>query len=305
MNVGFIGLGLMGRPLALHLAHAGHTLHLWARRPASLEAFKDVAAHAHPSAAEVARHSEVVITMVADAPDVRDVVLGDDGIAAGARHGLIVVDMSTINPNAAREISAALAARGIEFLDAPVSGGQVGAINATLTIMVGGKPAVFEKVKPLFEKMGKSITLIGDSGAGQVAKACNQILTGVGILAVAEAFAFAARSGVDAGRVREALLGGFAYSRILENHGQRMLDRNFKPGFKAWMHQKDLRIVMEEAHRLGLMLPSSAATAQLFNALVGSGMGEDDSIAALKLLEKISGGADQAPDLSSPTGAPR
>lgn len=288
MNVGFIGLGLMGRPLALHLAQAGHTLHLWARRPASLEPFKDIAAHCHISAAEVARHAEVVFTMVADAPDVREVCLGADGIAAGDHPGLIVVDMSTINPNAAREIGAALAERDIEFLDAPVSGGEVGAINAALTIMVGGKPEIFEKVQPLFGKMGKSVTLIGDCGAGQVAKACNQILTGVGVMAVAEAFNFAAQSGVDAAKVREALLGGFAYSKILENHGQRMLDRNFKPGFKAWMHQKDLRIVMEEAHRLGLMLPSAAATAQLFNAMVGSGMGEDDSIAALKLLEKLS-----------------
>jgi 2-hydroxy-3-oxopropionate reductase len=288
MNVGFIGLGLMGRPLALHLAKAGHTLHLWARRPASLDPFKEVAAHAHISAAEVASHAEIIFTMVADAPDVREVVLGENGIAAGARTGLIIVDMSTINPNAAREIGAELATRGIEFLDAPVSGGEIGAINAALTIMVGGKPEIFEKVKPLFDKMGKSVTLIGDSGAGQVAKACNQILTGVGVAAVAEAFNFAAKSGVDPARVREALLGGFAYSRILENHGQRMLDRNFKPGFKAWMHQKDLRIVMEEAHRLGLMLPSAAATAQLFNAIVGSGMGEDDSIAALKLLEQLS-----------------
>ena len=154
--------------------------------------------------------------------------------------------------------------------------------------MVGGKPDVFEKVKPLLEKMGKSVTLIGASGAGQVAKACNQILTGVGVLAVAEAFNFAAKSGVDPAKVREALLGGFAYSKILENHGQRMLDRNFKPGFKAWMHQKDLRIVMEEAHRMGLMLPSAAATAQIFNAIVGSGMGESDSISALMLLEKMS-----------------
>jgi 2-hydroxy-3-oxopropionate reductase len=288
MNIGFIGLGLMGRPLALHLARAGHTLHLWARRPASLKPFKQIDAHCHVSAAEVAQHAEIVFIMVADAPDVREVTLGADGIAAGARPGLIVVDMSTINPNAAREIGAALAERGIDFLDAPVSGGEVGAINAALTIMVGGKAAVFGKVKPLFEKMGKSVTLIGDSGAGQVAKACNQILTGVGIMAVAEAFNFAAQSGVDAAKVREALLGGFAYSKILENHGQLMLDRNFKPGFKAWMHQKDLRIVMEEAHRLGLMLPSAAATAQLFNAMVGSGMGEDDSIAALKLLEKLS-----------------
>ncbi|MDO9601219.1 MAG: NAD(P)-dependent oxidoreductase [Rhodocyclaceae bacterium] len=288
MNIGFIGLGLMGRPLALHLARAGHTLHLWARRPASLEPFKDVDARAHASAAAVAQHAEIIFVMVADAPDVRAVALEEDGIASGARPGLIVVDMSTINPNAAREIGAELAAKGIEFLDAPVSGGEIGAINAALTIMVGGKPEVFEKVKPLFEKMGKSITLIGAIGAGQVAKACNQILTGVGVAAVAEAFNFAAKSGVDPARVREALLGGFAYSKILENHGQRMLDRNFKPGFKAWMHQKDLRIVMEEAHRLGLMLPSAAATAQLFNAIVGSGMGEEDSVAALKLLERIS-----------------
>lgn len=288
MNIGFIGLGLMGRPLALHLARAGHALHLWARRPASLEPFKDVTARAHVSVAEVARHADIVFVMVADAPDVRAVTLDADGIASGARPGLIVVDMSTINPNAAREIGAELAAKGIEFLDAPVSGGEIGAINAALTIMVGGKPEVFEKVKPLFEKMGKSITLIGEIGAGQVAKACNQILTGVGVAAVAEAFNFAAKSGVDPARVREALLGGFAYSKILENHGQRMLDRNFKPGFKAWMHQKDLRIVMEEAHRLGLMLPAAAATAQLFNAIVGSGMGEEDSVAALKLLERIS-----------------
>lgn len=289
MDIGFVGLGIMGRPLALHLARAGHTLHLWARRPASLEPFKDSGAHLHLSAAEVARHAEVVITMVADAPDVEAVTLGVDGLVEGARAGLIVVDMSTIAPAAARRIGERLAAKGIEFIDAPVSGGEVGAINAQLTIMAGGKAEVFERVRPLLEKLGKSVSLIGGSGAGQVAKACNQILTGVGVAAVAEAFNFARKSGVDPARVREALLGGFAYSRILENHGQRMLDRNFKPGFKAWMHQKDLRIVMEEAHRLGLALPSSAATAQMFNAMVGSGLGEDDSIAMLKLLERISG----------------
>ena len=292
MNVGFIGLGLMGRPMALHLEKAGHALHLWARRPQSLAPFAKVNAKIHASPAEVAAHAEVVIVMVADAPDVEEVCLGADGLATGAplknEAGLIVVDMSTINPNAARSIGLRLAERGIDFVDAPVSGGETGAINAALTIMVGGTPAAFEKVKPLLEKMGKSVTLIGDSGAGQVAKACNQILTGVGTVALAEAFNFAAKSGVDPARVREALLGGFAYSRILENHGQRMLDRNFKPGFKAWMHQKDLRIVMEEAHRLGLMLPSAAATAQVFNAIVGSGMGENDSISALMLLEKMS-----------------
>jgi len=279
--------------MALHLARAGHSLHLWARRAAALEPFKEVDARAYPSAAEVAKHADIVITMVADGPDVAQVCLGAGGLSEGAaaagRTGLIIVDMSTIAPAAAREIGAKLAAKGIEFLDAPVSGGEVGAKAATLTIMVGGKAAAFDIVKPLFEKMGKSSTLIGECGAGQVAKACNQILTGVGVAAVAEAFNFARKSGVDPARVREALLGGFAYSRILENHGQRMLDRNFKPGFKSWMHQKDLRIVMEEAHKLGLMLPSAAATAQMFNAMVGSGLGEEDSIAMLKVLERASG----------------
>ncbi len=288
MEVGFIGLGLMGRPMALHLEKAGHTLHLWARRAESLQPFAKVNAQTHATPAQVAAHAEVVIVMVADAPDVEKVCLGTDGLASGGKSGLIVVDMSTINPNAARTIGLRLGEKGIDFVDAPVSGGEMGAINAALTIMVGGKAAAFEKVKPLLEKLGKSVTLIGDSGAGQVAKACNQILTGVGVLAVAEAFNFAAKSGVDPARVREALLGGFAYSKILENHGQRMLDRNFKPGFKAWMHQKDLRIVMEEAHRMGLMLPSAAATAQVFNAIVGSGMGENDSITALQLLERMS-----------------
>ncbi len=294
MDIGFIGLGLMGRPMALHLARAGHRLHLWARRPASLEPFRDTGARAHVSAAEVARHADVVFTMVGDAPDVREVTLGENGIAAAGRPGLVVIDMSTINPNAARQIGRELGHRGIEFLDAPVSGGEKGAIEATLTIMVGGKPEVFERVKPLFETLGRTVTLIGPCGAGQVAKACNQILTGVGVLAVAEAFRFAQESGVDVGRVREALMGGFAHSRILEVHGRRMLERDFKPGFKAWMHQKDLRIVMEEASRLGLMLPASAATAQLFNAVVGSGMGEDDSISALRLLESLHAGRREA-----------
>ena len=291
MEIGFIGVGIMGRPLALHLARAGHSLHLWARRPAALEPFREVGARVHVSAAEVGRHAEIAFTMVADAADVEAVVLGEDGLAAGAagQRGRVIVDMSTISPAAARGIGAALAERGIDFLDAPVSGGETGAINAALTIMVGGEEAVFERVRPLFERMGKSINLIGPCGAGQVAKACNQILTGVGVAAVAEATRFAAKSGVDPARVRAALLGGFAYSRILENHGQRMLDRNFKAGFKAWMHQKDLRIVMEEAHRLGLALPAAAATAQQFNALVGCGMGEDDSVALLKLLERVSG----------------
>ena len=289
MKVGFIGLGIMGRPMALNLLKGGHEVTVWARRAESMAPLLEAGAQGGANAAAVAAACDVVFSMVADAADVEQVALGAGGVAEGAKAGLIYVDMSTIAPAAVQSIAARMAGRGVTMLDAPVSGGEVGAINAGLTIMVGGDEAAFEIVKPLFACMGKAATLIGASGAGQVAKACNQILTGVGVMAVAEAFNFARKSGVDAGKVREALLGGFAYSRILENHGQRMLDRNFKPGFKAWMHQKDMNIVMQEAHRLGLMLPSSAATAQLFNAMVGSGMGEDDSIAALKLLENLSG----------------
>ena len=293
MDVGFIGLGLMGRPMALNLIKAGHRVHVWSRRRESMQPLLDAGAGAGDcaSAAEVARRASITISMVADAPDVEQVTLGLDGVADGARAGHIHIDMSTIAPAAAQSIATRLAARGIVALDAPVSGGEPGAIAATLTIMVGGEAEAFERVQPLFEAMGKSITRIGEAGAGQVAKACNQIITGVGVASVAEALNFAAKSGVDGAKVREALLGGFAYSRILENHGQRMLARNFKPGFKAWMHQKDVRIVMDEAHRLGLALPTAAATMQLFNAMAGSGLGEDDSVALLKLLERMSGGA--------------
>lgn len=291
MEVGFIGLGLMGRPMALNLIKAGHRVHVWSRRRASMEPLLAAGAGDCESAADVARRAAVTISMVADAPDVEQVTLGPAGVAEAAGAGHIHIDMSTIAPAAAQSIAARLAARGVTALDAPVSGGEVGAIAGSLTIMAGGDADAFARVLPLLEAMGRSITRIGDAGAGQVAKACNQILTGVGVAAVAEALNFATRSGVDAGRVREALLGGFAYSRILENHGQRMLERNFKPGFKAWMHQKDMRIVMDEAHRLGLALPSAAATTQLFNAMVGSGLGEDDSVAVLKLLERMSGAA--------------
>jgi 2-hydroxy-3-oxopropionate reductase len=291
MDVGFIGLGLMGRPMALNLVKAGHRVHVWSRRRESMQPLLDAGAGDCASAAEVARQASITISMVADAPDVEQVTLGADGIADGASAGHIHIDMSTIAPAAAQSIAARLAARGIIALDAPVSGGEPGAIAGTLTIMVGGDADACARVQPLFAAMGKSITRIGEAGAGQVAKACNQIITGVGVASVAEALNFASKSGVDGAKVREALLGGFAYSRILENHGQRMLARNFKPGFKAWMHQKDVRIVMDEAHRLGLALPTTAATMQLFNAMAGSGLGEDDSVAMLELFERMSGGA--------------
>jgi len=289
MDVGFIGLGLMGRPMALNLIQAGHRVQVWSRRRASMQPLLDAGAGDCASAAEVARRAPITISMVADAPDVEQVTLGPDGVAEGAGKGHIHIDMSTIAPAAAQSIAARLAVRGVIAVDAPVSGGEPGAIAGTLTIMVGGDEAACAQVRRLFEAMGGSITRIGEAGAGQVAKACNQILTGVGVAAVAEGLVFAHKSGVDGAAVREALLGGLAWSRVLENHGRRMLARNFTPGFKAWMHQKDMRIVLDEAHRLGLALPAAAATAQLFNAMAGSGLGEDDSVAMLKLLERMSG----------------
>jgi len=287
MNIGFIGLGLMGRPMAQHLAKAGHTLHLWARRPESLEPFRNTDAQIHASPAKVAAAAEVVITIVADGPDVMNVLLGPDGVVKGANPGLVVADMITISPQTARELAMRLEVHKIDFLDAPVSGGEKGAKEATLTIMVGGKEEAFNKVQPLFDLLGRTVTRIGASGAGQVAKSCNQILVGAGITAVSEAFLLAKKSGVDPAKVREALLGGFAYSKVLDVHGTRILNDDFKPGFKAWMHQKDLRIVMEEATRMGVALPTAAIVAQLLNALVGGGHGEEDSLAIFKVLEKL------------------
>lgn len=286
MKIAFLGLGIMGRPMALNLIKGGHQVTVWARRAESMQPLLDAGASAAASPAEAAAGVELVISMVADAPDVAEVMRG---VAAGAVPGLVAVDMSTIAPAAARRIGEELAAAGVDFVDAPVSGGEVGAIAGTLSIMAGGSEAAFARAQPAFACMGKNIVHVGASGAGQVTKAANQIVTGMGVLAVAEAFAFASKNGVDRSKVREALLGGFAYSKILENHGQRMLDRNFKPGFKSWMHEKDLNIVMQTAHELGLCLPGSAATAQMFNAMVGSGHGEEDSIAVLKLLEGLSG----------------
>jgi len=288
MKIGFIGLGIMGRPMALNLLKGGHQLSVWARRAESMQPLLDAGASGAASPADVARGQELVISMVADAPDVAEVMRG---VASAGTSGLVAVDMSTIAPAAAKAIHAELAAAGVDFVDAPVSGGEVGAIAGTLSIMAGGSDAAFARAQAAFECMGKNIVHVGGPGAGQVTKAANQIVTGMGVLAVAEAMAFASKNGVDRAKVREALLGGFAYSKILENHGQRMLDRNFKPGFKSWMHEKDLNIVMQTAHELGLCLPGSAATAQMFNAMVGSGLGEEDSIAVLKLLENLSGQA--------------
>ncbi len=289
MKVGFIGLGIMGRPMALNILKGGHELTVWARRAESIEPL--VAAGAKPAAnpAEVAKQAEIVISMVADSPDVMEVMLGENGVIKGAAPGLVAIDMSTILPQVARDIAVQMKQQGIDFLDAPVSGGEGGAINGNLSIMAGGEESAFLKAKPVFATMGKTILHMGSAGAGQVTKAANQIVTGVGVLTVAEALNFARKNGVDPAKVRDALMGGSAYSKALELYGLRMLERNFKPGFKAWMHQKDLNIVMQSAHQAGVSLPAAAAAAQMFNAMQGAGLGEEDTSALIKLLELLSG----------------
>ncbi len=287
MKIGFIGLGIMGRPIALNLRKAGHALWVYARRADAMKPLVEAGATACASPKDVAVNADVIITMVSDTPDVGQVLFGENGVAAGARPGSIVVDMSTISPSATRAFAVDLEKRGIEMLDAPVSGGERGAINATLSIMVGGKEEVFERLRPVFEVLGKNIVHIGGHGTGQLTKACNNLVIAVTIEAVAEAFALAHRSNVDPEKVREALLGGSAYSKVLEIHGRRMLDRDFDPGFKARLHMKDLGIAMDEARRLGVAMPATAIATQHMNVLVGTGGGDLDSSALVKMVERL------------------
>ncbi len=288
-TIGFIGLGIMGRPMALNLLKGGYALCAYARRPEAAEPLVAQGATLSESPKGLAARCEVVFTIVSDTPDVEEVVLGADGIIQGAQPGSVVVDMSTISPTATRRMAQHLKDRGIEMLDAPVSGGEQGAIAGTLSIMVGGRAETFERIRPLFELMGKNIVHVGDHGAGQVAKACNQILVAQTIAAVAESLSLAEALDVDPARVREALLGGFAYSRILDVHGQRMLEDNFTPGFKARLHQKDMRIALEEARRAGCALNGAAHAAALIDALVEQGGAELDSAAVFRVLEEPSG----------------
>ena len=289
INIGFIGPGIMGGPMALNLIKGGHPLWVHARRPEAAQVLVAAGATACASPAIVAQHSDVIFTIVSDTPDVESVIFGEHGIASTARRGSVIVDMSTISPTATKVFAERLAQQGIAMLDAPVSGGETGAINGTLSIMVGGKAEVFERVRPLFECIGKNIVYIGDNGAGQVAKACNQIVVAVTIEAVAEALTFARKNNVDASKVREALMGGFAGSKIMEAHGKRMLDNDFKPGFKVGLHQKDMRIVMETAHQLGVALPAAALVTQHLNALMGTGDTDLDSAAIVKVVARMSG----------------
>ncbi|MHB1053657.1 MAG: 2-hydroxy-3-oxopropionate reductase [Thiobacillus sp.] len=289
MNVAFIGLGIMGKPMALNLHKAGYTVFVHGRRAESMTPLCDSGCTACQSPAEAASKADIIIVMVSDTPDVEQVLFADNGVIHGAKSGSVVVDMSTISPTATRRFADDLRARGIEMLDAPVSGGDVGAINATLSIMVGGKPEVFERVKPVFEAMGKNIVLVGDNGAGQVAKACNQIVVAVTIEGVAEALTFARKNGVDPAKVRDALMGGFAGSRILEVHGKRMLDNAYPPGFKTRLHRKDMNIVVQTAHELGLDLPAAALVTEHLEVLMNAGDAELDSAAVMKVVENLSG----------------
>ncbi len=287
-RVGFIGLGIMGRPMALNLLKAGYGLDVHARRPESMGPLAAAGAATCESPAACAARSDIIFTMVSDTQDVEQVIFQGGGIIEGVRPGSIVVDMSTISPSATRSMAERLSERGVAMLDAPVSGGDVGAINGTLSIMVGGAAETFERVLPLFQAMGKNIVHIGANGAGQVCKSCNQIVVGATIAGVAEAILLARASGVDPARVREALLGGFANSRILEVHGRRMIEGDFNPGFKTRLHRKDMGIVTDAACELGLALPGAAQIAQYLNALMGQGLGEEDSAAIYKVVAAMS-----------------
>ncbi|MCJ2045144.1 2-hydroxy-3-oxopropionate reductase [Methylobacterium sp. J-078] len=284
MNVGFIGLGIMGAPMAGHLIAGGHSLALKTRRQVP-EALVSAGGHSCATAAEVAERSDVIILMLPDTPDVEAVLFGADGVAEGVKRGAVVVDMSSISPIATRDFAARLAERGAEYLDAPVSGGEVGAKNAALSIMVGGNEETFARVKPLFDLMGKTVTHVGEVGAGQVAKVANQIIVALTIEAVAEGLLFASKAGADPAKVRQAITGGLATSRILELHGERMIKRTFDPGFRIALHQKDLNLALEGAKFLGLALPGTALAQQLFSACVANGAGDRDHSALVRALE--------------------
>jgi 2-hydroxy-3-oxopropionate reductase len=277
----------MGKPMARNLIKAGYSLTVHNRsRGAVDELVRDGAKDGRTPRA-VAEESDIIITMLPDSPDVQQVVTGPGGVLEGLRRGAALVDMSTISPMVTQELAKAVRAKGAEMLDAPVSGGEKGAIDATLSIMVGGPEETFARVKPIFEAMGKNIVHIGASGAGQVTKACNQIVVALTIQAVSEALTLAAKAGVDTGKVRQALLGGFAQSRILDVHGQRMLERNFKPGFRVRLHQKDLNIGLSTGKNLGVPLPATAIVQEAFTALQGLGRGDQDHSSLVTLLEDL------------------
>jgi 2-hydroxy-3-oxopropionate reductase len=286
-ELGFIGLGIMGKPMASHLVKAGHTVHVCDLVEASVKHLCSLGGKACNCCREIAQKSDIIFIMVPDTPDVEAVLFGPEGVADGLKPGSIVVDMSSISPIATKEFAKRLAGMGVKMLDAPVSGGQVGAENATLSIMVGGPLDVFNQIKPYFELMGKNIVHIGDHGDGQTCKVANQIVVALTIEAVGEALLFASKAGADPAKVRAALLGGFAQSRILELHGERMIKHNFNPGFRIRLHQKDLNLALESARSMGLSLPNTSLAQELFNAVAAQGGSDLDHSAMVLALEKL------------------
>ncbi|MBO6560923.1 MAG: 2-hydroxy-3-oxopropionate reductase [Nisaea sp.] len=287
-KLGFIGLGIMGVPMAGHLIAAGHEVYLntIGQVPRSLT---DAGGKACPTAAEVAKQADIIFIMVPDTPQVEEVLFGADGVAEALSDGKTVVDMSSISPLATKEFATKINELGCEYIDAPVSGGEVGAKAASLTIMCGGSEKAFKRVKPLFELMGKNITLVGGNGDGQTCKVANQIIVALTIEAVGEALLFASKAGADPAKVREALMGGFASSKILELHGDRMVKRTFDPGFRIELHQKDLNLALSNAREMGLSLPNTATAQELFNACAAHGGKAWDHSAMVKALEMLAG----------------
>jgi 2-hydroxy-3-oxopropionate reductase len=287
-RIGFIGLGIMGKSMALNLLRAGHAVTVYNRSPEPIAALVEAGSSVADSPKAIAAQSDVVITCISDSPDVEAVVLGPSGVLEGARSGLLYIDMSTIAPAVARQVYEALQTHGVESLDAPVSGGDIGAQQGTLSIMVGGNPAAFQRALPILQVLGKNIVHMGAAGAGQVTKACNQIVVALTVQAVAEALTLATKSGVDPAKVREALLGGFAQSKVLEVHGQKMLDGNFQPGFKLDLFRKDMNIVLQTARELQIPLMGSSQVTALMDALLAQGQGDLDFIAVLNLYAVLS-----------------
>ena len=288
-KIGFIGLGIMGAPMAGHLLDAGYEVTTSDHRkppPADLVAkgLKTVSGHD-----AVARAADMVVTMVPDTPQVQEVLFGEKGVAEGLSPGKLVIDMSSISPIATRTFATRINALSCDYLDAPVSGGEVGAKAASLTIMVGGGEGAFERAEPVFERMGKNITLVGGNGVGQTTKVANQIVVALTIEAVAEALVFAAKAGADPAKVRQALMGGLASSRILEVHGERMIKRTFDPGFRIELHSKDLNLALEGARALGVALPNTSTTQQLFNSCAANGGAKEDHSALVRALERMAG----------------
>ena len=286
-HIGFIGLGIMGKPMARNLLKERHVLKIYNRSRAAVDELSREGAQPMTNAKEVAESSDIIITMLPDSPDVELVYGGEQGIFAGAKSGSLLIDMSSISPVVARRVAAEAEKRGCDMLDAPVSGGEAGAIGATLSIMIGGKASAVARAMPLFQTLGKNIVHVGDSGAGQVTKAANQMVVGTTIAIVGEALVLAKKAGVDPAKVRQALLGGFAQSKILEAHGQKMLERNFKPGFRIRLHEKDMKIALATGSEYGVPLMVSGVVAQMMTAIKGMELADLDHSALVKLIEGL------------------